>query len=254
MLHTDTRGFSLVELSIVLVILGLLTGGILGGQALIRAAEMRAVGTEYDKWQAAVYTFKQKYFAYPGDFDKATQFWLDSGGNPVSWDGNNNGRIDFPVAANSEGEVFTFWQHLALAGLIEGEFTGLSGSNGAQDSYIGENVPGSKFSSAGWSAQRIDLGSPGPDSYNLEYGSLLQFGAKIPNWEMGGPVMSPEEAWNIDTKLDDGQPAKGKIIARFWNNLCAAADDGSSANNDYEASYRLSDTSNRCALYFRNAF
>ncbi|MGB1539971.1 MAG: prepilin-type N-terminal cleavage/methylation domain-containing protein, partial [Rickettsiales bacterium] len=55
------RGFSLVELSIVLVILGLLTGGILGGQSLIRAAEMRAIATEYDAWKTAVNVFKDKY-------------------------------------------------------------------------------------------------------------------------------------------------------------------------------------------------
>lgn len=59
-------GFSLVELSIVLVILGLLTGGILGGQSLIKAAELRAVTTELDAFQTATNTFRQKYFALPG--------------------------------------------------------------------------------------------------------------------------------------------------------------------------------------------
>lgn len=57
------RGFSLVELSIVLVILGLLTGGILAGQSLIRAAELRAVSTEYSRYATAVQSFRDKYFA-----------------------------------------------------------------------------------------------------------------------------------------------------------------------------------------------
>src|SRR6478736_3210874 len=69
------KGFSLVELSIVLVILGLLTGGILAGQSLIRAAELRAVGTEYGRYATATQTFRDKYLALPGDFKDATRFW-----------------------------------------------------------------------------------------------------------------------------------------------------------------------------------
>ena len=65
--HTQ-RGFSLVELSIVLVILGLLVGGVLGGQALIRAAEIRGVLADKDKYLAAVYTFKNKYQALTNSF------------------------------------------------------------------------------------------------------------------------------------------------------------------------------------------
>ena len=67
--------FSLVELSIVLVILGLLTGGILTGQNLIRAAELRSVVTEFQTYQTAVMTFRDKYFALPGDMTNATDFW-----------------------------------------------------------------------------------------------------------------------------------------------------------------------------------
>ena len=68
-------GFSLVELSIVLVILGLLTGGILAGQNLIRAAELRSVTTQFQNYHAAVMTFRDKYFALPGDMANAEDFW-----------------------------------------------------------------------------------------------------------------------------------------------------------------------------------
>lgn len=68
-------GFSLVELSIVLVILGLLTGGVLGGRALIRAAELRAITQEKEAFVTAVNTFRAKYNALPGDMRNATQFW-----------------------------------------------------------------------------------------------------------------------------------------------------------------------------------
>ena len=78
------RAFSLVELSIVLVILGLLTGGILAGQSLIRAAELRAVTTEYQRYVAAVQTFRDKYMALPGDMPNAIAFWGAAHATPAT--------------------------------------------------------------------------------------------------------------------------------------------------------------------------
>jgi prepilin-type N-terminal cleavage/methylation domain-containing protein len=80
-----SRAFSLVELSIVLVILGLLVGGVLSGQSLIHAAELRAVTTEYQKYMTAVRSFKDKYFASPGDMNNATSLWGVAAGT-----GNDN--------------------------------------------------------------------------------------------------------------------------------------------------------------------
>mgnify|MGYP001100732306 CR=1 FL=1 len=67
-------GFSLVELSIVLVILGLLVGGILGGKSLIKAAELRSISTEQAQWNTAIKAFRDKYFMLPGDMNNATSF------------------------------------------------------------------------------------------------------------------------------------------------------------------------------------
>jgi hypothetical protein len=63
-------------------------------------------------------------------------------------------------------------------------------------------------------------------------------------------LLWPEEAWNIDTKVDDGMPGTGKLIARFWNNLCAT----STTNTDYAGTYKLTETRPRCAFYIRNYF
>jgi prepilin-type N-terminal cleavage/methylation domain-containing protein len=239
-------GFSLVELSIVLVILGLLTGGILGGQALIKAAEMRAVTTEYQTWQTAVNTFRNKYFALPGDMRNATQFWTTG-----TWSGNGDGTLQYAAGANQNGENLTFWQHLALAGLINGEFTGQAGPGSNEDSLAGTNVPGSKYGSGGWTTEHIvwnaSAGSVG--WYNVNYGNFYQFGGKYTNYEYGDGILTPEEAWNIDTKIDDGIPSRGKLVARHWDS-CGQAASGTTSATNLDAVYVLSATSAECALAF----
>ena len=108
-------GFSLVELSIVLVILGLLVGGVLTGQSLIRAAELRSVTTEYGKYSTAIRAFKDKYFALPGDMTNAIAFWgpapdcadtattAGTGTQTCNGDGNNN------IYAGKEGSFGNIW-------------------------------------------------------------------------------------------------------------------------------------------------
>ena len=93
--RTIDKGFSLVELSIVLVILGLLIGGILTGQSLIRAAELRSVTTQYQGYVTAVNTFRDKYFALPGDMPNAIDFH-----SPSTWSGKS---------LQKEGKVCSWW-------------------------------------------------------------------------------------------------------------------------------------------------
>lgn len=261
------RGFSLVELSIVLVILGLLTGGILAGQNLIRSAEIRSVGAEYQRYIAAAQTFRDKYIALAGDMPNATRFWgrtvnaahcpTNSSAavtTPGTCDGTGNGVLDIFNAASQSAEMFQFWNQLALAGLIEGSYSGMAGT-GSGDHATSANIPLSKFGNAGWSASWVSSAFAGDGAaYAVIYGNHFRFGALKGDGQSDAAVLKPEEAWNIDTKLDDGKPASGFVIARYWNNTCAAADDGSSAFNDYASSYRVSDNSIRCALFFRNLF
>ena len=258
--NVSILAFSLVELSIVLVILGLLTGGILAGQSLIRAAELRSVAADYSRYTAAIQTFRDKYLAIPGDMPNATRFWgrLNSNANcvtnssaavaaPGTCDGNGDGSpIHAVMVASTSYENLQFWRHLALAGLIEGQYTGLASS--AASLVIGENVPAKKISNGRW-WQAVAFNFVGDANvYALDYGNYLSITTAT------GPILRPEEAWNIDTKFDDGKPAYGKVIAVYWNNLCAAADDGTSANNDLNASYRLTDATVQCALNFRQSF
>lgn len=258
------HGFSLVELSIVLVILGLLTGGILSGQALIRASELRSVSNDFSRYSAAVYTFRDKYFALPGDFRDATKFWgrtvnlascatNSSAGvtTPGTCDGNGDNVFGISSGSGVSGEMWEFWNQLSRAGLIEGTYTGLAGSASWADAVLGSNVPAAKISSTGWSTQTT--GSVGDGSFwtlGQNYNFMI-FGSKSTSSLTHGPALKPEEAWNIDTKMDDGRPAYGKIIARYWNNACSAPDSGAAANTNFDASYRLTDSSSQCALYIK---
>jgi prepilin-type N-terminal cleavage/methylation domain-containing protein len=264
------NAFSLVELSIVLVILGLLTGGILTGQSLIRASELRAVGTEYQRYVAATNTFRDKYFALPGDMRNATAFWGRLNGNadcvtnsgaavatPGTCDGNGGGTIDFASAAGASGEMFQFWRQLALAGMIEGTYSGLAGAAAAGDHVLGTNAPRSRMANTGWGVWPLGNYAGDGATYAYDYGNMFGFGVQVATaWPLTA-ALKPEEAWNIDTKLDDGRPGAGRILPRDNAGFAGAAADKctTSANNtDYAGSYNLSNSNVACPLHFARAF
>lgn len=256
------RAFSLVELSIVLVILGLLTGGILAGQSLIRAAELRAVTSEYQRFTSATFTFRDRYMALPGDFRVATRFWGFAGttaapgcvsnasitaiSSPGTCDGNGSGIIENASVAGNTSERHRFWQQLALAGLIEGTYTGNSGSGGGDEAILGTNVPRSRISDAGWSVWSSNAPYSNSSTFLYDYGNILMFGKPIATDKTQNPALKPEEAWNIDMKLDDGKPAQGRMIG-YPLGSCTTA----SGNTDYAAEYRLTSSSIACAFMLR---
>ena len=245
--------FSLVELSIVLVILGLLTGGILGGQSLIRAAELRSISADQQRYFAAIQAFRDKYMGIPGDLTNATAFWgkdntrcasqNGTAATPGTCNGNGNGAVDSNYIEN-----YRAWQHLALAGLIEGSYSGYVDSvAGSTPPVIGRDVPASKMSSRYWVlAQFTQLGTI---NYEVGFSGLpdirdnyLYFSAVNAAYWNNPMALKPEEAWNIDTKMDDGRPATGKVRGAFINN-CADVD-------SINAQYNLSVQTVNCPLGF----
>lgn len=68
------RGFTLVELSVVIVLIGLIIAGVVGAQSLVKQGKMRAQISELQKYQVAFNTFRLEYNAIPGDFDRASQY------------------------------------------------------------------------------------------------------------------------------------------------------------------------------------
>ena len=256
------RGFSLVELSIVLVILGLLVGGILAGQSLIRAAELRSISAEYQRYSTAIYSFRDKYFALPGDFRDATRFWLrQSATNCVTnsaattnsaggCDGDGDGFLESGGAGAGANEQYQFWRHLVLAGLAEGTYTGQSGAAFAGQGVIGSNMPPSRAgNTSGWSAMYTNFLMTNHFAWtNNNYGNALWLGKSLSASTPYGYFLKPEDAWNIDTKLDDGKPQQGKLWAIFWDD-CTTAASAAAINGEYD----LQQTTAYCALVFPNA-
>lgn len=262
-MHHNKNAFSLVELSIVLVILGLLVGGVLSGQSLIRASELRSVSSEYARYVTAAQTFRDKYFAAPGDMTNGTAFWgrraatgacITNSGAAVNattgvCDGDGDGRLTETGAGFYPDERFIFWRALANAGLIEGTYTGTAVAGGSFHSVGGTNVPRARMSNAIWYTNSRPASSPSTVEFVMDYGNFLQIGAYQANLSPNTSLLRPEEAWNIDTKLDDGMPGRGTVIAAERSNCANATSDV-----DFAATYRLTFSDTRCYLFFRNAF
>lgn len=246
-------GFSLVELSIVLVILGLLTGGILAGQSLIRASELRSVPADINRYLAALHGFRDKYMALPGDMTNAQQFWgvRAAGTNTVcqrtmnvttgTCNSDGNGYIDeLSTGDNQKSERFLFWQHLAYAGLVEGQYTGASTTAGGTGYTAGVNVPASKISSTYYAMFVPNNGGTITGDAQYFDGS---YGNTFTLFAASGHPFTPEEVWNMDVKLDDGIPAIGAFRSHKQTSTFSP---GCATSDLLTAAYSLTTTTKVC--------
>ena len=210
-------GFTLIELSIVLVIIGLIVGGVLVGQDLIKAAEVRATVGQYEKTNAAINTFRTKYNGIPGDLAEAQAgaFGLfDTGMTGATGLGDGNGLIQGDGgAADQAGEPLVFWRHLSDASLVDGNY----GSALASGGLAGANVTAASAPTYAPAAKigRGNIWLAGAAS-GLNY--YLLSGVTAITAATGALTtaaqLTPIEAFNIDVKVDDGAPNTGTVQAR----------------------------------------
>jgi prepilin-type N-terminal cleavage/methylation domain-containing protein len=122
------RGFTLIEIAIVLVIIGLLLGGVLKGQELIYNQKVKSTYDNYRNYTAAMYGYQDRYRALPGDdAGAATRGWV-LGGQPAPLNGNGNGIVTgagttCALGAAQVGEVCQANYHLRLSGFLSGQGT-----------------------------------------------------------------------------------------------------------------------------------
>jgi prepilin-type N-terminal cleavage/methylation domain-containing protein len=253
---SDWSGFTLVELSIVLILIGLLLGGILVGQDLIRSAELRKDMRQIEEMNAFVLAFRNKYECLPGDCKHASSFF-DGVGN-----GNGDGMIPGGMSYTGENETFELLpQHLALAG-----FASLSYWTAPDPNPWGYIPMSTKSDHAVYIGCRVGSGS-GNDCHYVRAGfkALWNFGAGWEGINSNTPLYTPAEAYFIDNKLDDGMPLAGRINSGFlgsWDDSASyeqsigsgAAGSGSCVSDAARNPYLLSEKIKACALVFKSDF
>jgi len=186
------NGFTLIEIAIVLVIIGLLLGGVLKGQELIQSARVRNLISQQDGIKAAYFGFLDRFRAVPGDYNQASTNIAGAVGN-----GNNNGRIEPNGTGGSTiDEHIAVWEHLSKAGFINGSYTYAATpettTSAATNPY----------------ARYMRL------VYDTDYGSGTP--ATRHNLKTGNQVPSDILA-EIDRKIDDGNPVLGTFQFSIYN-------------------------------------
>src|SRR5438876_4021482 len=126
--RSTEMGFTLVEIAIVLVIIGLLLGGILKGQEMITQAKIKNVINDFNGVTVAITSYQDRYRAIPGDDRNATTRWTvqapASGNGDGVMAGKYNATVAGPGAPAATEESNLFWQHLRIAGFVPGLTTG----------------------------------------------------------------------------------------------------------------------------------
>ena len=238
-------GFTLIELSIVLVIIGLIVGGVIVGQALIKASEVRAQVSQIEQINSSVNTFKLKYNCLPGDCASATAFFnattqpeevTNGNGDGIicgawKYDGINTSCAVFD--ANSSfyahlgspySEWFNVFDHLAAAGLMHHQYDETDfGANMMPDA----GFPAAKLQSTGtglYTAQQVyrqggvAVGYEGSISYQ-KGGNQIKLALCMNNeliWGIGWAGfacgLNFDDARALDEKIDDGKPYTGTMV------------------------------------------
>lgn len=259
------NGFTILEMSIVLIIISLIIGGIFAGASLIRESKIRAMLGEYDRFLKAIQEFQDKYGALPGDMLDAETYWGSDSLCPATvynevpkiatCNGDGGGTIGTSTTAavfSNQHEWFRAWQHLSNAGLIDGKFTGAKGS-AAEASEIGINVPTSKFSGGGWSILyylRVVSTANMWGGYG-DWGHLLLFGGEQASSYTNAAIITASEMLSIDQKIDDAKPGRG-IVRAFRTGVQANCTENDTTQDS--ATYKTSNSQNNCSIIFVPGF
>ena len=181
-------GFTLIELAIVLVIIGLLLGGVLRGQELINSAKVKNMARDFQNVQVYIYGYQDKYKALPGDDHSANTHV----GATNAVNGTQNGVIEGAWNTLTTGdESCAFWEDVRRAGLAPGSTTA---NCAAGNTYQPRNADGGLIGVQSASTLTTITGMTG--AYAICSDAILG-----------------KFALQLDTTLDDGDPSTGSVRA-----------------------------------------
>ncbi|TXG93520.1 MAG: prepilin-type N-terminal cleavage/methylation domain-containing protein [Rhodocyclaceae bacterium] len=186
-MKNQQSGFTLVEIAIVLVIIGLLLGGVLKGQELINSAKVKSLASEFRAIPTFIYGYQDRFRSLPGDDRDATRV----GGTNATNGTRGNGVIEGAWDSEDEGdESFLFWQHVRLANLAVGP-TSFSGTAADKAAFIPRNAEGGRIGVTG----RITISSA---AWNATF------------FACSGQITG-RFAKQLDTTMDDGKADTGTV-------------------------------------------
>lgn len=227
-MERNQSGFTLIEIAIVLVIIGLLLGGVLKGQELINSAKVKNLATDFRNIPVFIYSYQDKYKALPGDDASLSTHLSNASACTPSAAGKcatGNGIID--GAWNSTGatdESYMFWQHVRLAGLTSGSTT-----TGASD-YLPVNAMGGTIGIQ--SGTNVAANAPIKD---LSTTPVAIRGTYV----ICSPNIMGKFAKQLDTQLDDGNTATGLMMATPTSGYALGAAATATGSIDDDAIYTV---------------
>jgi prepilin-type N-terminal cleavage/methylation domain-containing protein len=265
------RGFTLVELSIVLVIIGLIIGSVMVGKELIKAAEFRKTISQIQNYNIAVNTFRGKYDALPGDMPNASSFgFTASSSGLVNIDSNGNGDsivygVDGFGRQNAGNENLNFFRHLKEAGLTNDKVkcSSLADANlpcwgNHTAMWLGYNTPAIPLRPSGTggigiqSTQAINAASSSTYQLPSPHAYILNMASHTSN---GYLFLKGHEGYAIDSKIDDGLPYSGKTLAYFlMHSPAPSVVYGANASCVTSAVYNVTNTTDSCTLWIAVEF
>ena len=198
-------GFTLIELAIVLVIIGLLLGGVLKGQELINSAKVKNMASDLKNIQIYVYSYQDKFKAIPGD-DKSAITHVGAAVNGVG-----DGEIDGAWNATSATESYYFWEHVRRAGIASGS----TDSATTNTTYLPTNNEGGPVGVQS-KPQNTITGLSG--SYAVCSGGIV---GKI--------------AKQLDSQIDDGDTTKGSVMVAATVTGTTAASPVATTATDFDS-------------------
>ncbi len=254
-------GFSIIELSVTIVIVALLLAGAMTATNQLSQANLRSAIAEMQGFRSMYQSFDDQYKRVPGDMANASTIWTGATCTlGASCDGNGNGVIE-AVFSSANDETNRAWKHLQLAGILEVNINQLP-VTWAGVLVVGTMTPKSKISNAGYyMAAGSDIGGDAlatviPSPWTDNRTNAVFLGMKSSSATSNGltiGVLTAREAYNLDKKFDDGSVNTSGNNIGFGTGKIRALNDSTGTSNcvNGTTSYVMSSSAKVCLVGYQ---